>query len=270
VTRLGLATPYTADVNEQIVRQYAREGIEVVAESHLGLTDNHAFALVPPTQVAAQLRSVAQDANAVAVVCTNVHGAGVAAELEAQLGIPVLDSVAVSLWESLRLARPDAAIEGFGTLLASGSLRAALQSVTQELLERTGADRTTLRVDVPEHDLVVDLTAAESLRPAVRSIRRDAGLDQRRLNTVQWVEAHRTNLVQPHFRGDPAPPQALIEVYGVKAQMLGPVQGRQGGNPALVGWLSAHSLTEREWSRDDIAALDAARAAVERLLGFAG
>jgi maleate isomerase len=270
VTRLGLATPYTADVNELIVRRYASEGIEVVAESHLGLTDNHAFAQIPQAEVATQLRSVAEGAHAVAAVCTNVHGFQVAAQLEPELGIPVLDSVAVSLWESLRLAGHDGHIPGFGTLLDAGSLRAGLQAVTDELLDATGADRTTLRLDVPEHGLVVDLTTAESLRPGTRSIRRDSSLDQRRLNTVQWLEAHRTDLVQPHFRQDPLPPQALVEVYGVTAQMLGPIQGRRSGDTALVGWLSVHSLSEREWTTHDVAALDSARADVERLLGLAG
>ena len=268
VTRLGLATPYTADVNHRIVSQYAREGVEVVAEDHLGLTDNHAFGLVPPAQVARQLLSVADGAEAVAVVCTNLDGAGEAARLEEQLGIPVLDSVTVTLWGSLRLAGYDRAITGFGTLLASGTLRARLQSVTNALLHLTAADRTTLRVDLPEHHLTVDLTAAESLRLGVRSIRRDGGLDQRRLNTVQWLDAHRTNLVQRHFRVDPAPPAELIDGYGVKAQMLGPVQRHHYHDRPLVGWLSVHSLTERDWSDDDLAALDEARADVERLLGL--
>ena len=97
----------------------------------------------------------------------------------------------------------------------------------------------------------VALTAAEALAPGVRSIRRDGSLDQRRLNTVQWLERHRRPLVQPHFHADPTPPNALIEVYGVNAQMLAPIE--RGGE--LVGWLSVHSLREREWSEADQNAL---------------
>lgn len=132
----------------------------------------------------------------------------------------------------------------------------------EELLAATGADRTTLRVDVPAHDLQVDLTAAEALRPGSRSIRREGSLDQRRLNTVEWLEAHRVDLVQPDFHGDPHPPQALIDVYGVHAQMLGPVQC----DGDMTGWLSVHSLTERPWREQDIAALDAARAQAEEIV----
>lgn len=262
VTRLGLATPYLGEVNARIAEVYRGEGIEIVAESHLGIDDNEAFARVPSSDVVEQVHKVATEAHACAVLCTNVHGAEVAAELEDELGVPVFDSVSTTLWHALRLAGVTAPVPGFGTLLRDGFLRAELQAVCEELLGATGADRTTLRVDVPAHDLQVNLTAAEALRPGVRPIRREGSLDQRRLNTVEWLEANRTDLVQPHFHGDPQPPQALIDVYGVRAQMLGPVQC----GAEMTGWLSVHSLTERPWSEQDIAALDLARARVERIV----
>lgn len=262
ISRLSLATPYLAAVNARIAEVYRGEGVEVVAESHLGIEDNEAFGRVPPADVADQVRKVAEDAHACAVLCTNVHGAELAADLEAELGVPVLDSVAVTLWHALRLAGAQAPVPGFGTLLRDGFVRARLQTVCEELLAATGADRTTLRVDVPAHDLRVDLTAAEALRPGTRSIRREGSLDQRRLNTVEWLESHRVDLVQPDFHGDPHPPQALIDVYGVHAQMLGPVQC----DGDMTGWLSVHSLTERPWHGRDIAALDAARAQVEEIV----
>lgn len=264
ITRLGLATPYTGDVAARISETYAAHGVEVVAQSNLGISDNEAFGQVTPDQVAAQVREVAAGAHAAAVVCTNVHGAGVVAGLEAELGIPVLDSVAVTLWKALDLTAGTRPVAGFGTVLRDGTLRSRLQDICERLLKATGADRTTLRVDVPEHDLGVDLTAAEALRAGVRSIRREGSLDQRRLNTVEWLEKHRRDLVQPHFHGDPMPPAALIDVYGVHAQMLGPVE-YDGDMP---GWLSVHSLTERDWSDADIAALDRARSESAQALGM--
>jgi maleate isomerase len=261
VTRLGLATPYLAEVNGRIVSEYAGEGVDVVHESHLGISDNEAFGRVSRTDVAEQLRAVSPEVQAVATLCTNVHGAPVVPDLEAELGVPVLDSVAVTLWEALRLAG-GSVVHGCGTLLRDGFIRAELQDVVERLLEDTGADRTTLRVDIPEHDLQVDLTAAEALRAGVRPIRREGSIDQRRLNTVQWLERERRNLVQPHFRENPQPPQALIEVYGVNAQMLGPVE--HGGE--MTGWLSAHSLTERAWGDRHTAAMDAARHRVEAVV----
>jgi len=261
VTRLGLATPYTEDVNQRISETYADRGVAVVARSALGISDNEAFARVPSSTVADQLREVVDDAHAVAVLCTNVHGALLAEPLEAELGVPVLDSVTVTLWHALSLVGTDGT-PGFGTLLRDGFVRSRMQRLCEELLEATGADRTTVRLDVPEHGLHVDLTAAEGLRPGVRAIRREGSLDQRRLNTVEWLEAERCNLVQPRFGPPPMPPQALIDVYGVNAQLLGPVEH----DGAMTGWFSAHSLTERDWSDKDLAAMDEARAAAEAVI----
>lgn len=122
VTRLGLATPYTPDVNEQIVSVYRASGIDVVADA-LGISDNESFARVPPETVAEQLRTVAPGTDAVGVLCTNVYGAELAEPLEAELGIPVLDSVTVTLWYALLLTGADGA-PGFGTLLRDGLVRA--------------------------------------------------------------------------------------------------------------------------------------------------
>lgn len=267
VTRLGLAVPYTRDVAERIVTTYAAEGLECFLAEPFGVSDNEAFARIPETDVTRQIEKAARDdAHAVAVVCTNVYGAGAAPGLEESLGVPVFDSVAATLWQALDLAGAHPALEGHGELLRSGSLRARFQQVLGELREAIGADRTTLRLDLPGHGLHVDLTAAEALGAGVRSIRRDASLDQRRLNTVEWLERHRIPLVQPHFHSDPRPPQALIDVYGVRAQLLSPVVR----DADMTGWISAHSLAEREWSAADQALMATAIDRVHHLLDTYG
>ncbi|MFE4665544.1 hypothetical protein ACFRI7_06425 [Streptomyces sp. NPDC056716] len=264
VTRLGLALPYTRDVAARIVATYAEEGITGTLDGEpFGISDNEAFARIPEDEVAAQIRAACRgDVHAAAVVCTNVYGAGTAAGLERELNVPVFDSVTATLWKALDLAGVAPALPGHGELLRSGSLRARIQEALTELLAATGADRTTFRLDLPAHDLHVDLTAGEALREGVRSIRRDAGLDQRRLNTVEWLERNRVPLVQPHFDAIPHPPQALIDVYGVHAQLLGPVE--RGG--AMAGWISVHSLEERAWTEHDRAALADATARMHTAL----
>ncbi|WP_329124279.1 GAF domain-containing protein [Streptomyces sp. NBC_01353] len=267
VTRLGLAVPYTRDVAERIVTTYASEGLECLLAEPFGVSDNEAFARIPESDVARQIEDAAgSEAHAVAVVCTNVYGARAAAGLEGALGVPVFDSVAATLWKALDLAGAHPVLEGHGELLRSGSLRTRLQQVLGELREAIGADRTTLRLDLPGHGLHVDLTAAEALGAGVRSIRRDASLDQRRLNTVEWLERHRVPLVQPRFVGDPRPPQALIDVYGVRAQLLSPVVR----DTEMTGWISAHSLAERPWSAADQAVMTTAIDRVHHLLDTYG
>jgi maleate isomerase len=252
VTRLGLAVPYTTDVTERIVARYAEHGVDCVTTASLGLMENIDFAAAPAERVRQLIAQAGSgDVDGVAVVCTNVFGAPHVVDMENQLGVPVFDSVAVTLWQALHVAGTSSVIAGWGQLLATGTLRMRFQNALADLLSGTSADRTTLRIDLPEQDMHVGLTAGEAVAPGVRSIRRDGSLDQRRLNTVRWLERHRRPLVQPHFHADPTPPDALIEVYGVSAQMLAPIE--RGGN--LVGWLSVHSLREREWSEPDQNAL---------------
>ena len=46
LTRIGLVTPYTEDVQQRIVANFETEGVATVAESHLGIRDNFSFGLV--------------------------------------------------------------------------------------------------------------------------------------------------------------------------------------------------------------------------------
>jgi maleate isomerase len=62
----------------------------------------------------------------VAIVCTNMRGTGLAEELEAELGIPVYDSIATTLWKSLLLAgAAPAQIRGWGSLFSNPLLASA-------------------------------------------------------------------------------------------------------------------------------------------------
>jgi maleate isomerase len=106
--RVGLVSPYTDDVQRRIGDVWAEEGIAPHAERHLGLRDNFSFGEVSPATIADMIRSVAaQGADAVVVLCTNLDGAAIAASLERELDIAVLDSVAVTLWRTLDLAGGD-------------------------------------------------------------------------------------------------------------------------------------------------------------------
>jgi maleate isomerase len=118
VRRLGLVTPYTDDVQARIVANYASLDIETVSERHLGISENFAFAGVPPEQIAAMTREVATARpEAIAIICTNLHAAPLAEALEAETGILVLDTIATVVWGSLRLAGADpGAVKGWGRL----------------------------------------------------------------------------------------------------------------------------------------------------------
>lgn len=108
VRRFGLVTPYAADVQQAIVANYARSGLEVVAERHLGLQDNFSFSEVDAATLQQMVRdTAAMKPDAVIVLCTNLRAAPLAPALEAELGIPVIDSISAVVWKSLRLAGID-------------------------------------------------------------------------------------------------------------------------------------------------------------------
>ena len=98
----GLVSPYTDDVQAKIVSTYAAAGIACPAERHLGIRDNFAFGTVPEETVGAMIAEVAAAGpDAVTVLCTNMNGARIGAELETPDGPMILDSVAVTLWGCL-------------------------------------------------------------------------------------------------------------------------------------------------------------------------
>jgi maleate isomerase len=105
VRRVGLVTPYVDGVPERIAATFAEEGVAVVSERHLGLSENFAFANVRSREIAGMIRAVAAEgAETALVLCTNLRAAPLAPLLEAETGILVLDSVATGVWAAMRLA----------------------------------------------------------------------------------------------------------------------------------------------------------------------
>ncbi len=119
--RIGLVTPYAEAYQRRLVAAFELEGWEVVAESHLGMTDNLSYASVPFARIAAQAREVARARPDLLLAwCTNYAAAPVAAQVEAETGIPFWDATALGVLAALRAAgvaaRPGAA---WGSLLAA-------------------------------------------------------------------------------------------------------------------------------------------------------
>ena len=108
VRRFGLVTPYLDEVQQRIIANYAAAGYECVGERHLRLQDNYSFCEVTAAQIKDMAREVARSRpDAITIFCTNLRGAPLVAELEAELGIPVYDTIATVLWKSLRMLGAD-------------------------------------------------------------------------------------------------------------------------------------------------------------------
>jgi maleate isomerase len=118
VKRYGLVSPYTDDVQAKIVANFANEGFACAAERHQGLSVNFSFSEVGAGAIEDMIRAVAAERpDAITVFCTNMDGASLAERLERELDIPVYDTIALSMWASLRAAGVDPGqVKGWGRL----------------------------------------------------------------------------------------------------------------------------------------------------------
>ena len=116
--RVAFVTPYLDEIQTRILANYRAEGYEIAGEKHLGDPGNYSFATYTEADILKMCRAVASDKpDAITIYCTNFRGARLAPIIEAETGIPVLDSVSTALWKSMQVAGDDPSrIKGWGRL----------------------------------------------------------------------------------------------------------------------------------------------------------
>ena len=112
--------PSAANVQSAIIENFAGLGVETIIERHLEDPGNYSFAEHSAAKVDALVREAASaKPDAIVIHCTNFRGLPGAVGIEAETGIPILDSVAVALWGAIRAAgRNPAMIQGAGRLFS--------------------------------------------------------------------------------------------------------------------------------------------------------
>lgn len=120
VERFGLVTPYLDEIQERIVANYQSSGFSCVTERHLGDRGNFSFSEYSEELIASMVRDVAAaKPEAITVFCTNFRGTALANRMEAELGIPIYDTVATGVWKGMKLANADPSrIKGWGRLFS--------------------------------------------------------------------------------------------------------------------------------------------------------
>jgi maleate isomerase len=100
------------------MENFQSEGFACAGERHVGDKGNFSFSEVSGDTIAAMVRSVAKEKpQAITIFCTNMAGAPLVEALERETGIPIYDTVATALWDSLRLAGGNPArVQGWGRL----------------------------------------------------------------------------------------------------------------------------------------------------------
>ena len=116
--RIAFVTPYVDEVQSKIDTVYRDAGYECVAERHFGERVNFAFAEIGEAEIATAIRSVAKATpDAIVIMCTNLRAAQIAESLEAELDIPIIDSVAAFAWKAAQMCGKDTReIKGWGRL----------------------------------------------------------------------------------------------------------------------------------------------------------
>lgn len=116
VDRLGVATPYTDDINDLERLFLEAHGFEVSTIQGLQLTDNHDIAAVSSEKIVELVEEVSVDCEGVFISCTNLPAVPLISRLESQLGRPVVTSNQASMWGALKALGRDG-VEGYGRLL---------------------------------------------------------------------------------------------------------------------------------------------------------
>lgn len=117
--RIGLVTPYPAEVVAPICSHLARHDTEVLREVSFGEADDRRVARISEKATVEAARQVAEGVDAIFLSCTNLQTLNIIDALEAELDVPVLSSNLALLWHLLRISGIEASGWGPGRLFQS-------------------------------------------------------------------------------------------------------------------------------------------------------
>jgi maleate isomerase len=117
--RIGVITPYQPVGDQQVVDFFEQMGYEVAAIHGLKCDSATSIGDVTPEEIKAAFRLVdGPDVDLLIQAGTNLPASIVAAEMEAELGKPVIAINTATVWHAYRTNGIDDQLEGFGSLLA--------------------------------------------------------------------------------------------------------------------------------------------------------
>lgn len=118
VKKIHLITPYTEDINELIIKEYQKCGVEVVHSVCLKQFVNRSFALVPQEKIQAMFEEVCTaPADGISVVCTNFPAMWSVPAMEKKYGMTVYDTINTVVWDTMQMVGIDPSfVKGWGEL----------------------------------------------------------------------------------------------------------------------------------------------------------
>lgn len=119
VRRLGIVSPYTADIADPVRAAFEAAGVAVPRTVSFGEEVEANVARIAPGDIMAAAQSVGDGVEAVFLSCTNLRTLDVIAPLEEALRVPVLSSNQVLAWSMARAAGVLDRVSGPGALFAA-------------------------------------------------------------------------------------------------------------------------------------------------------
>lgn len=117
--RIGVMTPYQPVGDEQVRKYFTELGFDVAGVHGLKSASATSIADETPETIRAGFLAVdGPDVDALIQCGTNLEAMDVAADLERELGKPVIAINLATLWHALRVNGINDQVEGFGSLLA--------------------------------------------------------------------------------------------------------------------------------------------------------
>ena len=120
VTRIGFASPYVAQINDQAVRFLDGCGIETVSRFDYPVTlGNYGQGELNPDEVfELGIKADSPEAQALVLSCTDMRSVETIDRLEQAVGKPVITSNQAMLFAARELLSLDSNLAGYGKLLA--------------------------------------------------------------------------------------------------------------------------------------------------------
>ena len=116
--RIGVLTPYTADVNKIVAQYITAQGFQVPVFGSFNESLDSIVSRIAPLSIESGVRQITKQAavDAVFVSCTSVRLLEACAQLEQSLGIPLTSSNHAMAWHAMRLAGINDTLPQFGSL----------------------------------------------------------------------------------------------------------------------------------------------------------
>ncbi len=116
--KIVVGTPYADELNNSVARYLTATGFELLDFQGLNLDYDHEMIRVAPDFLVEFACAIDKpDADAVLISCGALRAVEVVEEIEQKLGKPVVCSNQAMMWDCLRLAGVNDAIDGYGRLL---------------------------------------------------------------------------------------------------------------------------------------------------------